>query len=84
MAKIYFYNKGHLILFCDEKRLCLGLINKFNNPSHKIYSKNINKILFLIMVLVRKKTVLALRKNSKYILQYNLEKIEENLINPIK
>ena len=77
MTKCYFYNKGHIILFCDEKRFCLGLVKQFNNPSHKIYSKNIDKdIIVDISFSPEKKTVFVASKNTKSILQYNLEKID--------
>ena len=77
MAKCYFYNKGHIILFCDEKRLCLCLIKQFNNSSHKIYSKNIDRDTIVdVCFSPEKKTVFCASKNSKSIIQYNLEKID--------
>jgi len=77
MTKCYFYNKGHLILFCDEKRLCLCLVKQFNNSSHKIYSKNIDRDTIVdICFSPEKKTIFCASKNSKSIIQYNLEKID--------
>lgn len=77
MKKCYFYNKGHCIIFCDEKRLCLCLIKQFNNSSHKIYSKNIDKDTIVdICFSPEKKAIFCASKNSKSIIQYNLEKID--------
>lgn len=77
ITKCYFYNKGHLILFCDEKRLSLCLVKQFNNPSHKIYSKNIDKDTIVdVSFSPEKKAIFCASKNSKLIIQYNLEKID--------
>ena len=77
IIKCYFYNKGHFILFCDEKRLCLCLIKQFDNPTHKIYSKNIDKDTIVdICFSPEKKAIFCASKNSKSIIQYNLEKID--------
>ena len=68
MTKCYFYNKGHIILFCDEKRFCLGLVKQFNNPSHKIYSKNIDKdiIVDISFSPEKKNSICCKQKFKKY------------------
>jgi WD40 repeat protein len=77
MKKCYFYNKGHIILFCDEKRLCLCYLKQLNSSSHKIVSKNIDKdIIVDVCFSPKKKVIFCASKNSKSIIQYNLEKIE--------
>lgn len=77
MKKCYFYNNGHFILFCDEKKLCLCCIKQLNSPSHKIYSKNIDKdVIADVCFSPDKKTVFCASKNSKSIILYNLEKID--------
>ena len=77
MKKCYFYNKGHVILFCDEKKLCLCCLKRLNSPSHKIFSKNIDKdIIADVCFSPEKKTVFCASKNSKSIISYNLEKID--------
>ena len=43
MLKCYFYKNGHLILFCDEKKISLCLIKSFFSEAPKIYSKTIEK-----------------------------------------
>ena len=77
MTKCYFYNKGHAILFCDEKRLCLCVLKHLNSPSQKIYSKNIDKdIIADVCFSSEKKAIFCASKNSKSIITYNLEKID--------
>ena len=77
MIKCYFYNKGHIILFCDEKRLCICFIKSFNSITQKIYSKNINKDTIVdICFSPEKKVIFCASKNSKEILQYKLEKVD--------
>ena len=76
MKKCYFYNKGHAILFCDEKKFCLCLF-KHLNGEHKIYSKNIDKdIIADVCFSPQKKSIFCASKNSKSIILYNLEKVE--------
>ena len=75
MTKCYFYNKGHFILFCDEKRLCLCFLKHFNSNSQKIYSKNIDKDSIVdICFSPVQKTIYCASKNSKSIIPYILEK----------
>jgi len=77
MNKCYFYNKGHAILFCDERRLCLCVLKHLNSPSQKIYSKNIDRdIIADICFISKKKAIFCASKNSKSIITYNLEKID--------
>ena len=77
MTKCYFYNKGHAVLFCDEKRLCLCVLKHLNSPSQKIYSKNIDKdIIADVCFSSEKKAIFCASKNSKSIITYNLEKID--------
>ena len=77
MTKCYYYNKGHIILFCDEKRLSICFIKNFNSTTQKIYSKNINKDTIVdICFSPEKKAIFCASKNSKEIIQYNLEKID--------
>ena len=77
MKKCYFYNKGHIILFCDERKLCLCCLKRLNSPSHKVYSKNIDKDTIAdVCFSPEKKTVFCASKNSKSIILYNLEKID--------
>ena len=77
MSKCYFYKKGHLILFCDEKKISLCLLKNFTSDLPKIYNKNIEKDLIVDVCLSpEKKTVYCANKNSKTILFYTLEKVE--------
>ena len=77
MSKCYFYKKGHLILFCDEKKISLCLLKNFTTELPKIYSKNIEKDLIVDVCLSpEKKTIYCANKNSKSILFYTLEKID--------
>ena len=77
MSKCYFYKKGHLILFCDEKKLSLCHLKNFLNDSPKIYSKTIEKDLIVdICLSPEKKTVFCANKNSKSILFYVLDKVD--------
>ena len=77
MIKCYYYNKGHIILFCDEKRLSICFIKNFNGTTQKIYSKNINKDTIVdICFSPEKRAIFCASKNSKEIIQYNLEKID--------
>ena len=77
MSKCYFYKKGHLILFCDEKKISLCLLKNFTSELPKIYNKNIEKDLIVDVCLSpEKKTVYCANKNSKTILFYTLEKVE--------
>ena len=77
MSKCYFYKKGHLILFCDEKKISLCLLKNFTSELPKIYNKNIEKDLIVDVCLSpEKKTIYCANKNSKSILFYTLEKIE--------
>lgn len=76
MKKCYFYNKGHAILFCDEKKFCLCLF-KHLNGEYKIYSKNIDRdIIADVCFSPQKKSIFCASKNSKSIILYNLEKVE--------
>ena len=77
MSKCYFYKNGHLILFCDEKKISLCLIKNFFNESPKIYNKTIEKdVIADISLSPEKKMVFCANKNSKSILFYTLEKVE--------
>ena len=77
MTKCYFYNKGHIIIFCDEKRLSICFIKSFNGTTQKIYSKNIEKDTIVdICLSLEKKAIFCASKNSKQIIQYNLEKTD--------
>ena len=77
MSKCYFYKKGHLILFCDEKKISLCLLKNFTSDLPKIYNKNIEKDLIVDVCLSpEKKTIYCANKNSKTILFYTLEKVE--------
>ena len=77
MKKCYFYNKGHFILFCDEKRVCLCYLKNFNSSSQKIVSKNIDKdIIVDVSFSPKKKVIYCASKNSKLIIPYYLEKID--------
>ena len=77
MSKCYFYKNGHLILFCDEKKISLCLIKNFFNESPKIYSKTIEKdVIADICLSPEKKMVFCANKNSKSILFYTLEKVD--------
>ena len=77
MQKCYFYKNGHLILFCDERKISLCLIKNFFNESHKIYNKTIEKDLIAdICLSPEKKIIFCANKNSKMILFYTLEKID--------
>ena len=77
MSKCYFYKNGHLILFCDEKKISLCLIKDFFNESPKIYNKTIEKdVIADISLSPEKKTVFCANKNSKSILFYTLEKVD--------
>ena len=77
MSKCYFYKKGHLILFCDEKKISLCLLKNFTSELPKIYNKNIEKDLIVDVCLSpEKKTIYCANKNSKTILFYTLEKVE--------
>ena len=77
MSKCYFYKNGHLILFCDEKKISLCLIKNFFNESPKIYSKTIEKdVIADISLSPEKKMVFCANKNSKSILFYTLEKVD--------
>ena len=81
ISKIYFYKNGHIILFCDEKKISLCLIKNFDfkeNP--KTCSKTIEKDLIVdICLSPEKKAIFCANKNSKSILYYTLEKIESKL-----
>ena len=77
MSKCYFYKKGHLILFCDERKLSLCHLKNFINESPKIYSKTIEKDLIVdICLSPEKKTIFCANKNSKTILFYVLDKVD--------
>ena len=77
MSKCYFYKKGHLILFCDERKLSLCHLKSFLNESPKIYSKTIEKDLIVdICLSPEKKTIFCANKNSKSILYYILDKVD--------
>ena len=77
MQKCYFYKNGHLILFCDERKISLCLIKNFFNESHKIYNKTIEKDLIAdICLSPEKKMIFCANKNSKMILFYTLEKVD--------
>ena len=77
MSKCYFYKKGHLILFCDERKLSLCHLKNFINESPKIYSKTIEKDLIVdICLSPEKKTIFCANKNSKAILFYVLDKVD--------
>ena len=77
MSKCYFYKNGHLILFCDEKKISLCLIKNFFNESPKIYNKTLEKdVIADISLSPEKKMVFCANKNSKSILFYTLEKVE--------
>ena len=77
MSKCYFYKNGHLILFCDEKKISLCLIKNFFNESPKIYNKTIEKdVIADISLSPEKKMVFCANKNSKSILFYTLEKVD--------
>ena len=66
MSKCYFYKKGHLILFCDERKLSLCHLKSFLNESPKIYSKTLEKDLIVdICLSPEKKTVFCASKNSQ-------------------
>jgi hypothetical protein len=43
MLKCYFYKHGHLILFCDEKKISLLPIKNFFTDTPKTYNKTIEK-----------------------------------------
>ncbi len=77
MLKCYFYKNGHLILFCDEKKISLCLIKSFFSEAPKIYSKTIEKDLIAdICLSPEKKLIFCANKNSKSILYFTLEKVE--------
>ena len=77
MSKCYFYKNGHLILFCDEKKISLCLFKDFFNESPKIYNKTIEKdVIADISLSPEKKMVFCANKNSKSILFYTLEKVD--------
>ena len=77
MSKCYFYKTGHLILFCDERKLSLCHLKNFINESPKIYSKTIEKDLIVdICLSPEKKTIFCANKNSKTILFYVLDKVD--------
>ena len=77
MSKCYFYKNGHIILFCDEKKISLCLIKNFFNESPKIYNKTIEKdVIADICISPEKKIIFCANKNSKSILFYTLEKVE--------
>ena len=77
MSKCYFYKKGHLILFCDERKLSLCHLKNFLTESPKIYSKTIEKDLIVdICLSPEKKTIYCANKNSKTILFYALDKVD--------
>ena len=77
MLKCYFYKNGHLILFCDEKKISLCLIKSFFSEAPKIYSKTIEKDLIAdICLSPEKKLIFCANKNSKSILFFTLEKVE--------
>ena len=77
MQKCYFYKNGHLILFCDERKISLCLIKNFFNESYKIYNKTIEKDLIAdICLSPEKKMIFCANKNSKMILFYTLEKVD--------
>ena len=77
MSKCYFYKKGHLILFCDERKLSLCHLKNFLSESPKIYSKTIEKDLIVdICLSPEKKTIYCANKNSKSILFYVSDKVD--------
>jgi WD40 repeat protein len=77
MSKCYFYKSGHLILFCDERKISLCPIKNFFTDTPKIYSKNIEKdVIVDICLSPEKKLIFCANKNSKSILYYTLEKVE--------
>ena len=77
MSKCYFYKKGHLIIFCDERKLSLCHLKNFLTESPKIYSKTIEKDLIVdICLSPEKKTIYCANKNSKTILFYALDKVD--------
>lgn len=77
MSKCYFYKNGHLILFCDEKKISLCLIKNLFNESHKTYSKTIEKdVIVDICLCPEKKLIFCANKNSKTILYHTLEKVD--------
>ena len=77
MLKCYFYKHGHLILFCDEKKISLLPIKNFFTDTPKTYNKTIEKdVIVDICLSPEKKLVFCANKNSKSILYYTLEKVE--------
>ena len=77
MTKCYFYKNGHIILFCDDKRINLCYLKNLKSPNHKIFSKSIEKDTIVdVSYAPEKKRVFCASKNSKSILSYNLEKID--------
>ena len=77
MKKCYFYNKGHYILFCDEKKISLCYLKHLNNISQKILSKNIERDTIAdICFSPEKRVIFCATKNSKSIIPYNLEKVD--------
>ena len=80
MIKCYFYNKGHYILFCDEKKISLCYLKHLNNISQKILSKNIERDTIAdVCFSPEKKVIFCATKNSKSIIPYNIEKIDGKL-----
>ena len=77
MLKCYFYKNGHIILFCDERKISLCLIKNFFTESPKIYNKTIEKdVIADICISPEKKIIFCANKNSKTILYYTLEKVD--------
>ena len=62
MSKCYFYKSGHLILFCDERKISLCPIKNFFTDTPKIYSKNIEKDVIVDICLSPEKKINFLRK----------------------
>ena len=77
MLKCYFYKHGHLILFCDEKKISLLPIKNFFTDTPKTYNKTIEKdVIVDVCLSPEKKLVFCANKNSKSILYYTLENVD--------
>jgi len=77
MLKCYFYKNGHIILFCDERKISLCLVKNFFTESPKIYNKTIEKdVIADICISPEKKIIFCANKNSKTILYYTLKKVD--------
>lgn len=77
MTHCYFYNNGHFILFCNQKKVSLCYLKSINSKSQKIYSKNIDRDLINdISFSPITKTVVCASKNSKSILFYELANVD--------